>query len=38
MVEFLRESRADIDAGRTDPALDVLERLAKKHKLKHQGK
>jgi prevent-host-death family protein len=38
MMEFLRESRADIDAGRTEPALDALDRLAKKHKLKRQGK
>ena len=34
MLEFLRESRADIDAGRTEPAAEALERLAKKHKLK----
>jgi prevent-host-death family protein len=33
MIEFLRESRADIDAGRTTPALEALEQLAKKHKL-----
>jgi prevent-host-death family protein len=33
MMEFLRESREDIEAGRTQPALDALERLAKKHKL-----
>jgi prevent-host-death family protein len=38
MMEFLRESRADIDAGRTEPALDAMERLAKKHKLKRKGK
>jgi hypothetical protein len=33
MMEFLRESRADLDAGRTEPALEALERLAKKRKL-----
>src|SRR5437016_4721498 len=38
MMEFLRESRADIDAGRTEPALEALERLARKHKLKRKGK
>ncbi len=38
MMEFLRESRADIEAGRTEPALEALERLAKKHKLKGKGK
>src|SRR4051812_10791478 len=38
MMEFLRESRADIEAGRTEPALEALERLARKHKLKRRGK
>jgi hypothetical protein len=38
MLEFLRESRADLEAGRTEPALEALERLAKKHKLKGKGK
>ena len=38
MMEFLRESRADVEAGRTEPALDALERLAKKHKLNRKGK
>jgi prevent-host-death family protein len=38
MVEFLRESREDVEAGRTEPALSALERLAKKHKLKARGK
>lgn len=38
MIEFLRESRADIDAGRTEPAVAALERLAKKHKLKQTDK
>ena len=34
MLEFLRESRDDIEAGRTKPAIEALEELAKKHKLK----
>jgi prevent-host-death family protein len=34
MLEFLRQSREDIDAGRTEPAVAALERLAKKYKLK----
>jgi PHD/YefM family antitoxin component YafN of YafNO toxin-antitoxin module len=38
MMEFLRKSRADIEAGRTEPALEALERLAKKHKLNRTGK
>ena len=38
MMEFLRESREDIEAGRTEPAFEALERLAKKHKLKRKGK
>ena len=38
MMEFLRESRDDIEAGRTEPALEALERLARKHKLKRRGK
>ena len=38
MNEFLRQSRADIDAGRTKPALEALEELAKKHKLKTKAK
>jgi prevent-host-death family protein len=38
MMEFLLESRADIEAGRTEPAVEALERLAKKHKLKRKGK
>jgi prevent-host-death family protein len=37
MMEFLRESRADIEAGRTEPALEALERLGKKHKLNRKG-
>jgi prevent-host-death family protein len=38
MMEFLRESRADIEAGRTEPAFEAPERLAKKHKLNRKGK
>jgi prevent-host-death family protein len=38
MMEFLRESREDVEAGRTEPALEALERLAKKHKLKRKNK
>jgi len=38
MIEFLRESRADITAGRTQPAAQALERLAKKHGLKRSRK
>jgi prevent-host-death family protein len=34
MMEFLRESREDIEAGRTEPALQALERVAKRHKLR----
>lgn len=37
MMEFLRESREDIEAGRTEPALKVLDRLAKKHKLNRRA-
>jgi prevent-host-death family protein len=36
MMEFLRESRADIEAGRTEPALEALERLGKKYRLKRK--
>jgi prevent-host-death family protein len=38
MMEFLRESRADMEAGRTKPALEALDQLAKKHKLKQKAK
>jgi PHD/YefM family antitoxin component YafN of YafNO toxin-antitoxin module len=37
MIEFLRESREDIEAGRTEPAIQALKRLAKKHKLRMKG-
>lgn len=37
MIDFLRQSREDIDAGRTKPAVEALEQLAKKHKLKPKG-
>jgi prevent-host-death family protein len=38
MMEFLRESREDIEAGRTEPALEALERLGKKHKLNRKAR
>jgi hypothetical protein len=38
MMEFLRGSREDIEAGRTEPAQEALERLAKKHKLNRKGR
>jgi prevent-host-death family protein len=38
MMDFLRESQKDIDAGRTEPAAEAMERLAKKHKLKGKSK
>jgi prevent-host-death family protein len=38
MIEFLRESREDIEAGRTMPAVEALEELAKKHKVKAKAK
>ena len=38
MMDFLLESREDIEAGRTEPALEALDRLAKKHKLKSTRK
>ncbi|HBI46354.1 MAG TPA: prevent-host-death family protein [Planctomycetales bacterium] len=37
MMEFLRESREDVEAGRSEPALEALERLGKKHKLNQKG-
>jgi prevent-host-death family protein len=33
MLAFLREGKAEIDAGRTLPALEALDALAKKYKL-----
>jgi PHD/YefM family antitoxin component YafN of YafNO toxin-antitoxin module len=33
LMDFLRESREDIEAGRTRPALEALDELAKKYKL-----
>jgi prevent-host-death family protein len=38
MLEFLRESRADLEARRTEPAAEALQRLARQHKLKRKGK
>jgi prevent-host-death family protein len=37
MRDFLRESREDIEAGRTEPAVEALERLGKKHKLNRKS-
>jgi len=34
MIEFLREAKADADAGRTEPAREFLESLGKKKKTK----
>lgn len=34
MMEFLRKSREDIEQGRTVPALEALDCLAKKHNLR----
>ncbi|HWG43290.1 MAG TPA: type II toxin-antitoxin system Phd/YefM family antitoxin [Gemmataceae bacterium] len=34
MMEFLREARADADAGRTVPAREFLESLGQKKKVK----
>ena len=36
-MEFLLQSRQDIEAGRTEPARAVLERLARKYELNHKG-
>jgi prevent-host-death family protein len=33
MIEFIRDSRDDMKAGRTESAVKALERLAKKHGL-----
>lgn len=38
MMEFLCENREDIEAGRTEPAVEALERLATKHKLNRNGR
>ena len=38
MIKFLRESRADLRAGRTEPAVQALERLAKKYRLRRRSK
>jgi prevent-host-death family protein len=38
MMEFLRASREDIEAGRTEPAFEALERLGKKYKLTRKSK
>jgi prevent-host-death family protein len=33
MMAFLQKGKAEIDAGRTKPALEALDKLAKKYKL-----
>jgi prevent-host-death family protein len=33
MMEFLEESRREIEAGRTLPAREALEKLARKHRV-----
>ena len=38
MMTFLQESHADIAAGRTTPAVQALDKLAKKHKLADKAK
>jgi prevent-host-death family protein len=38
MLDFLEASRKDVDAGRTVPADEALEKLAKKHKLDRKGR
>jgi len=37
MLEFLRKSQEDIEAGRTVPAREALEALARKYKLPVSG-
>jgi hypothetical protein len=37
MLDFLEESRKDIEAGRTLPAREALEKLAEKHHLPCDG-
>jgi len=34
MLEFLQGSRQDMEAGRTVPAREALDRLARKHRLR----
>jgi prevent-host-death family protein len=38
MIEFLRKSQEDIEARRTQPALEALDKLAEKHKLRRKAK
>jgi prevent-host-death family protein len=38
MLDFLEESRKDVEAGRTVPAREALEKLAAKHKLDRRGR
>ena len=37
MLEFLEESRKDLEAGRTVPAREALEKLARKHRIDRKG-
>jgi prevent-host-death family protein len=37
LLDFLEENRKDVEAGRTVPAREALEKLAKKHKLDRRG-
>jgi len=36
MMEFIRESREDLEVGRSEPAMEALERLARKRRLKRK--
>jgi prevent-host-death family protein len=38
MMDFLEKSRADMEAGRTVPAREALDKLARKYKLGRAGK
>ena len=38
MMQFLAESKADADAGRTRPAIEFLDALGRKHKLSGKKK
>src|SRR5689334_21190810 len=37
MLEFLEESRKDLEAGRTVSAREALEKLARKHRIGRKG-
>jgi prevent-host-death family protein len=38
MLAFLQKGKVEVDAGRTKPALEALDMLAKKHKLNGKKK